>query len=158
MAGELTNEGLHAWKGLLISHAALIETINREMTEAGHVTMDWYDVLLALEEAPNQKLKMSELADQVLLSKSGLTRLVDKMADAGLLERQRCKNDRRVAYAVLTKKGLGAREAGWPTYRQAIQEHFASHLTTDEARTIGEVLLRFTGRFRRRGSCGGQRS
>lgn len=158
MGQELTKEGLNAWKGLLIAHVALLETMNREMVAKGHVTMDWYDVLLALEDAPDQKLKMTELADQVLLSKSGLTRLLDKMTAAGLIERQGCDADRRVAYAVLTPEGLKAREDGWPTYRQAIYEHFASKLTEDEARTIGETLLRFTGRFRPRGSCGGQKS
>ncbi len=155
MTQQLSKEGLHAWKGLLIAHAALLETINREMISKGFVALDWYDVLLALEEAPQNKLKMSELADQVLLSKSGLTRLLDKMTAAGLIERKACTADRRVAYASLTPKGLRAREEGWPTYREAIHQHFASHMTAQEAKIVGDVLLRFTGRFRPRGSCGG---
>jgi DNA-binding MarR family transcriptional regulator len=155
MAKELSKEGLEAWKGLLVAHATLVEQIDREMARADLVPLDWYDALLALEDAPNQRLKMSDLADQVLLSKSGLTRLVDRLEAKGYIRREACRADRRVAYAVLTPEGLKAREASWPTYRAAIQEHFVSQLSCEEAKVIGNALARFMGRYRQRGGCAG---
>ncbi|HWA81788.1 MAG TPA: MarR family transcriptional regulator [Fimbriimonadaceae bacterium] len=155
MTTELSKQGLEAWKGLLLAHATLVEQIDKEMAQADLLPLDWYDALLALEDAPNHKLKMSELADQVLLSKSGLTRLVDRLEAKGYIRREGCRADRRVAYAVLTPEGLKAREASWPTYRTAIQEHFASQLTEEEARVVAEALLKFVGRYRKRIGCGG---
>ena len=147
MANDLSKNGLEAWKGLLLAHATLVEQIDREMASANLLPLDWYDALLALEDAPNHRLKMSDLADQVLLSKSGLTRLVDRLEAKGYIRRQACPADRRVAYAVITESGLRAREASWPTYRTAIQEHFASHLSDQEAKVVGDALLRFIGRY-----------
>jgi DNA-binding MarR family transcriptional regulator len=155
MARELSKNGLEAWKGLLLSHATLVEQIDREMAHANLLPLDWYDALLALEDSPDQRLKMSDLADQVLLSKSGLTRLVDRLEAKGYIRREACRADRRVAYAVLTPEGLKARERSWPTYRAAIQEHFASHLSEEEAGVLGAALLRFAGKYRGRVSCHG---
>jgi DNA-binding MarR family transcriptional regulator len=157
-ATELSKEGLEAWKGLLLAHATLVEQIDKRMAQANLLPLDWYDALLALEDAPGQRLKMSELADQVLLSKSGLTRLVDRMEAKGYLRRESCMSDRRVAYAVLTPEGLNAREKSWPTYRAAIEEFYASQLSPEEAKVIGNALMRFIGRYRQRGSCGGPQS
>jgi DNA-binding MarR family transcriptional regulator len=136
-----------------MAHAALVEQIDKVMAEANLLPLDWYDVLLALEDAPDQKLKMTELAEQVLLSKSGLTRLVDRMEAKGYVCRKACTADRRVSYASLTPKGLKAREQSWPTYRAAIHEHFTQHLSDEEARVVGQALRRFRGRFGSRGSC-----
>jgi len=150
MAAELSKNGLEAWKGLLLAHATLVEQIDHVMAEADLLPLDWYDALLALEDAPNQRLKMSDLADQVLLSKSGLTRLVDRLEAKGYIKREACRADRRVAYAVITPAGLKAREGSWPTYRAAIQEHFASQLSDEEAKIVGDALFRFMGRYRNR--------
>lgn len=154
MAKELSKQDLEAWKGLLLAHATLVEQIDFEMARANLLPLDWYDALLALEDAPCQRLKMSDLADQVLLSKSGLTRLVDRLEAKGYIRRESCKADRRVAYAVLTPEGLKARVASWPTYRAAIAEHFASQLSEEEAKVVGDALMRFMGRFRQR-ACQG---
>ncbi len=154
MATELSKHGLEAWKGLLLAHATLVEQIDHEMALSNLIPLDWYDALLALEDAPNHRMKMSDLADQVLLSKSGLTRLVDRLEAKGYIKREGCRADRRVAYAVLTAEGLKAREKSWPTYRAAIQEHFASHLTDEEAKVLGKALLRFMGKYRQR-ACHG---
>jgi DNA-binding MarR family transcriptional regulator len=158
MKRELSKEGLEAWKGLLVAHATLVEQIDREMAQADLLPVDWYDALLALEDAPERRLKMSDLADQVLLSKSGLTRLVDRLESKGYIRREACRADRRVAYAVITPEGLQAREESWPTYKAAIQQHFASMLSEEEAKVLGSALMRFLGRYRERGSCGEQRS
>jgi DNA-binding MarR family transcriptional regulator len=146
---QLSKEGLEAWKGLLFAHASLVEQIDKVMAQQNLLPLDWYDAILALEDAPNQRLKMSELAEQVLLSKSGLTRLVDRMEAKGYIKRESCTADRRCAYAVLTAAGLKAREASWPTYRAAIQEYFAAKLSSEEARIIGEALQRVSETRRR---------
>ena len=156
MTTELSKQGLEAWKGLLIAHATLVEPIDHEMAQANLLPLDWYDALLALEDAPNRRLKMSDLADQVLLSKSGLTRLVDRLEAKGYIRREACNSDRRVAYAVITSEGLRMRETSWPTYRAAIHEHFAAHLSRDEAKIVGEALLRFMGKYRQRVECNGK--
>src|SRR5579862_9804678 len=156
MPHELSKPGLEAWKGLLLAHAALVEQIDRDMAKADLLPLDWYDALLALEDAPRRRLKMSDLADQVLLSKSGLTRLVDRLEAKGYIKRVPCCADRRVAYAVLTDAGLEARKASWPTYRAAIHEHFAAHLTEEEAKILGSALLRFIGKYRQRIECSGK--
>lgn len=150
MPNELSTEGVEAWKGLLLAHATLVEQIDRVMAKNNLLPLDWYDALLALEDATNHRLKMSELADQVLLSKSGLTRLVDRLEAKGYIRREGCRADRRVAYAVITAEGLKAREASWPTYRAAIQEHFASQLSPEQLKVIGDSLTKFVGRFRQR--------
>ena len=158
MSKELSREGVEAWKGLLLAHATLVEQIDREMARHNLLPLDWYDALLALEDAPGRRLKMSDLADQVLLSKSGLTRLVDRLEAKGYIKREGCRSDRRVAYAVLTPEGLKAREESWPTYRAAIQDHFASHLTSEQLEVIGTSLQKFIGRYRQRGACGARGS
>jgi DNA-binding MarR family transcriptional regulator len=153
MVMELSKQGLEAWKGLLLAHATLVEQIDREMAQANLLPLDWYDALLALEDSPGYRLKMSDLADQVLLSKSGLTRLVDRLEAKGYIRREACRADRRVAYAVITQEGLEAREASWPTYRAAIEKHFTALLTPEETQVIGKALMRFAGRYRQRASC-----
>jgi DNA-binding MarR family transcriptional regulator len=157
MPHELSNQGLEAWKGLLFGHATLVEVIDKEMARADLLPLDWYDALLALELSPDHKLKMSDLAEKVLLSKSGLTRLVDRLEAKGYIRREGCRADRRVAYAVITPEGLKAREESWPTYRAAIQQHFASQLTDHEAEVIGAALMRLSDRYRERGPCDGSK-
>jgi DNA-binding MarR family transcriptional regulator len=157
MPKELSQQGLEAWKGLLLAHATLVELIDREMAQANLLPLDWYDALLALEDAPNYRLKMSDLADQVLLSKSGLTRLVDRLEAKGYIRREACRADRRVAYAVITPEGLKAREDSWPTFRAAIQEHFVSQLSDQEVDVLGTALMKFAGRYRQR-VCSGAKA
>ena len=109
--------------------------------------LEHYDVLLCLKRAPGggQRLRLSELAEAVTLSRSGLTRLVDRLEKAGLLRREACPTDRRGAFAALTPKGAGALRRTWPAYARAIQEHFARHLSDEEA----GILARASGRILR---------
>lgn len=122
---HLNEESLVAWRALLNAHAAVTARIERDMAAAGALPLGWYDVLVALAEAPHQRLRMHELADAVVLSRSGLSRLVDRLEAAGLLIRERSTTDRRGAYAVLTAQGLTRQRASWPAYAQGIHDHFA---------------------------------
>jgi DNA-binding MarR family transcriptional regulator len=113
-----------------------------ELAAAGVIPSDLYDVLLALDRAPDRRLRLSDLADHVVLSRSGLTRLVDRLEKQGLLRRERCPEDRRGAFAVLTEAGLDALRKAWPVYRDAIERHFVSHLQGEEAITLRRALAR----------------
>lgn len=125
-----------------MAHAALVNQIERALLEAGVVPLSWYDVLFALYEAPERRLRMSELASAIVLSRSGLTRLVDRLEAEGLLARERLASDRRGAFAVLTEKGVEAMRRAWPVYARGIQEHFARFLNDEEARIVTKIFRR----------------
>ena len=131
-----------AWRAFLTAHAAVIERIERDLARENMLPLGWYDVLLALSEAPEHQLRMNELARAVVLSRSGLTRLVDRLEKAELLRRERCDDDRRGCYAVLTEDGRAALRRSWPVYAGGISEHFGRHLGDDEVATLTEALGR----------------
>jgi DNA-binding MarR family transcriptional regulator len=133
---------LTAWRAFVNAHAAAIDRIERELAGAGQISLAWYDVLVALWEAPEHRLRLNELARAVVLSRSGLTRLVDRLEAAELLRREPCPGDRRGAYAVLTPAGRAAQLAAWPTYAQGIETHFARHLSDAEAESLATALER----------------
>jgi len=139
---ELEQSRLVAWRSFLTAHAALINQIEHELLKAGVVPLSWYDVLFALYDAPGQRLRMNELASAIVLSRSGLTRLVDRLEAEGLLTRERSASDRRGAFAVLTEKGLEAMRRAWPLYAKGIEEHFARFLSDEEARILTGVFQR----------------
>ncbi|MBW3622032.1 MAG: MarR family transcriptional regulator [Armatimonadetes bacterium] len=139
---ELKDPQHEAWFLFLRAHARVIDRINKQVTEAGQIPTEWYDVLLSLDKAPDRRLRMSELADAVLLSRSGLTRLVDRLEKAGLLRREACPSDRRGSFAVLTDAGEAALRESWPGYARATVEHFARHLSDEEAETLKRILAK----------------
>lgn len=139
---------LAAWRALLSAHAAVVRKIERDLAANWLIPLTWYDVLFTLSGARNHKLRLSELAEQVFLSRSGLTRLVNRLEAAGLLRREACATDRRGAYAVLTSEGHEALRKTWPTYARGIASHFAHHVTEEEARTIRSVLERVDAQAR----------
>ena len=142
MDTELEQSRLVAWRSFLTAHAALINQIERELLEAGVVPLSWYDVLFALYDAPGQRLRMNELASAIVLSRSGLTRLVDRLEAEGLLVRERSARDRRGAFAVLTEKGVEAMREAWPVYARGINEHFARFLSDEEACLLTGIFQR----------------
>lgn len=104
--------------------------------------LSWYDVLLALYEAPERKLRMHELASAILVTRGGLTRLVARIEKAGLLRREPDPADGRGLYAVLTEEGLEALRRTWPTYARGIVEHFGKHLNDEEVEVLDRALRR----------------
>lgn len=130
------------WPLFLTVHAVLVSRIEARLSGAGLPTLVWYDVLWALECAPDHQLRMSELAEMTVLSRSNLTRLVDRLESAGLVERTRAKADRRGAYAVVTRKGRDMRRKMWPVYSAAIKDLFADHIDNNEAPVLAAVLQR----------------
>lgn len=140
MKTELDAQKLAAWRSFLTAHAALIDKIEHDLAEKKVKPLSWYDVLFALSEAPEHRLRMHELANAIVLSRSGLTRLVDRLEAEGLLTRERCGDDRRGAYAVLTEAGREALHQIWPVYAQGIHEYFASAISDEEALVLVRVF------------------
>ena len=131
-----------AWYQMLRAHAKVNRRIEKSLQRAGHIPIPWYDVLVSLEKAPDHRLRMSELADEMVTSRSGLTRIVDRLEEAGYLRREACPGDRRGSYAVLTEAGAQARLQAWPAMSSVIREFFVSHLSDEEAKIIADALRR----------------
>jgi DNA-binding MarR family transcriptional regulator len=137
----LSEEQLAAWRAFLRAQATVLAALERELEAERGLPIAFYDVLVQLAEADGH-LRMSELAERVVLSRSGVTRLVDRMERAGLVERRACPSDRRGTEAVLTKKGRATLEESWPVHARGVAEHFANHLDADEVRVLTEALGR----------------
>ena len=142
--GSLEQGREEAWRALITAYSTAVERIERGLVEAGLPPLSWYDVLLELSAAPGCRLRMHDLARAVVLSRSGLTWLVDRLEKAGLLRREPDPEDGRGSYAVLTDEGVRMREKMWPVYAKGIAEHFGAHISDEEA----EVLTRALGRVR----------
>lgn len=131
-----------AWRLLITANVKALRRIEERFSQAGLPSMDWYDVLLALKQAPGQRVRLSELAEQVLLSRSNLTHLLNRLEKAELLRRERCPSDRRGAYAVLTEQGLVLQQKMWIVYADAIGDYFGAHLNDEELNVMEQVLKR----------------
>ena len=142
MSDVLDDAGLAAWEAFVFAHAATIGQIERDLAREDVVSLVWYDVLVALAHAPGQRLRLGELAERVVLSRSGLSRLLDRIERAGLIRREPVPDDRRGAYAVLTPEGAAAQRRAWPHYAAGIARTFSRHLTEEEKRVLTEALRR----------------
>jgi DNA-binding MarR family transcriptional regulator len=140
----------HAWAVLLTAHATLTERIGAALAAARLPSLDWYDVLWELEKAEG-RLRMHDLARRVVLSRSNLSRLADRLEDAGLIAREDCAEDGRGYDLVLTRAGRAMRKRMWPVYEAQIERVFSRHVTVEEARAIGEALGRAVKAVRREG-------
>lgn len=129
-----------AWGAFLLGHAALTRRMNRILQAEGKLSLQVYDLLLALEDAPGQRLRMSDLAACLAFDASSLTRLVDRLAELGFVCRESHPTDRRSVHACLTPLGLQARIDSWPMYRELIQEHFGRHLDDRAAQILRDAL------------------
>jgi DNA-binding MarR family transcriptional regulator len=142
VAGELTPVELGAWRGLLRVHAALVRDLDAELVAAHDLPLSSYDVLIYLQSAPGRRLRMAELADSVLLSRSGVTRLVDRLERDGLIARDTCVDDGRGCYAVLTDAGEALLARARPTHLQGVRDRFLAHFADDELRQLAEYWER----------------
>lgn len=123
---------LGAWRLFLRAHSQITKRLEADLLAEHDLPLASYEVLLHLGEAPERRLKMTELADGVLLSRSGLTRLVDRLAAEGLVERAACAADARVTYAVLTEAGLARLRTAAPTHLRGVAEYMTERLTDEE--------------------------
>jgi len=129
-----------AWSALLRVHAALVPVLDAELQAAHNLPLTWYDVLLELNAAPEKQLTMSQLGKVAVVSRSRVSRVVDELVQAGLVERVPNPADRRSAFARITPAGRARLRAAAPTYLAGIERHFTRHLTEREAATIATAL------------------
>jgi DNA-binding MarR family transcriptional regulator len=141
-----TADHVAAWRALLTVHAELTERIDGALRAAGVIPLRWYDALLCLYEAPGRRLRLAEMAKAALLSRSGLSRLVDRLEEAGLLTREPVADDARGAYALLAPEGLQALRRCWRVYGQQIDTLIGRRMSSTEARSVAELLRRLLER------------
>lgn len=136
---------LRAWAAFLGAHARIVRSLERELAEEQGMALTDYDVLVQLAGADPHRLRMSELADRLLLSRSGVTRLVDRLVAEGLVERVTCDDDRRGQWASLTDAGYARLRRATPTHLRGVADHFLDRLTDDELATLERALSRLQG-------------
>jgi DNA-binding MarR family transcriptional regulator len=138
----LSPRELRAWRGLLRVHATMVKALDAELERAHGLSVTSYEVLLYLNDSPDGRLRMHDLATSVLLSRSGLTRLADRLEREGLIERRACEADARGSFAVITEAGREKLAAARPTHLDGVRRHFLSHLTPDEQDALGDTWER----------------
>src|SRR3954447_15772305 len=134
-----SRESLATWRLFFESALALLDVLDAELEHDAGLSVRWYDVLVHLEESPSG-VRMRDLAERILTSKSGLTRVVDRMEEAGLVRRVRPEDDRRTILVVLTDKGTETMERARRFHRDGIERHFAGHLTGNEVKVLTRAL------------------
>src|SRR5690606_27475761 len=127
---------------LLGAHAHLVPQVDGELKSACGISLTWFDVLHQLSRAPDQRLRMQELADALLLSKSGLTRLIDRIEGEGLVARTAVPGDRRSLYVTLTPTGESLVEKARPVVRDSVEAHFGEKLSEEELTVLRDALAR----------------
>jgi DNA-binding MarR family transcriptional regulator len=152
---ETADERVNAWRGLLKAHAEVLRAIEADLRRTGAISLAWYDVLLELNAAPDRRLRMADLASRVVLSRTRVSRIVDDLARAGLVERSPDPVDRRGAYATLTPEGRKAFKHAAPLYLDAIDRHFTTLLSDRERTTIAAALDRLAAHHRDRAATPG---
>lgn len=137
---DLDDDRLHAWVALLQAHRAVVDAVEHRLQQERGLSLAWYEVLVQLAASPDGSLRMHDLARGVLLSRSGLTRLVDRMETAGLIRRTTCPTDRRGTQAVLTAKGRRTLHRAAPSFYSALGDRFGRHLDGDDVRSLRTAL------------------
>jgi DNA-binding MarR family transcriptional regulator len=138
----LTAGELRAWRGLLRAHACLARRLDAELDQAHGLPMTSYEVLHHLDEALGGRMRMRDLAEQAQLSRSGLTRLVDRLEREELLVRCSCEHDARGSYACLTERGRGRLEDARVTQLAVVREHFFSRFSELELSVLADMCER----------------
>jgi DNA-binding MarR family transcriptional regulator len=136
---RLDRDELAAWRGMLRVHSDMTRVLDADLTQRHGLPLTSYEVLLFLAGSPDGRMRMSELADSVLLSRSGLTRLVDRLERDGLLERKPCEEDARGYFAAITDRGRTLFNEARRTHLAGVRERFLSRFSRDDLRTLGEL-------------------
>jgi DNA-binding MarR family transcriptional regulator len=137
-----TEAELAAWHGMLTLYSGIMRDLDRDLTASHRISIREFDVLITLYNALEHRLRMSELADSVLLSPSGVSRLVDRLGREGLVERRSYEGDARSIQAILTDLGAERLDEARTTHNAVIRAHFTDHLTSNELRELGALWQR----------------
>lgn len=149
---RLEGTPLDAWRSYLQSHAAIVRELDAELVAAHGMTTRDYEVLLYLAQADEMKLPMSALSERTMLTRSGITRLVDGLVDSAMIERVSCSSDARVSYARLTPEGYEKLRQAGCTHVKSIERLFLAHFTPEELQQLSSLLSRLPG-ARLEGAC-----
>jgi DNA-binding MarR family transcriptional regulator len=149
---RLDGAALDAWRSYLQSHASILRLLDAELVAEHSLTTRDYEVLLYLAQSDDRKLPMSALAESTMLTRSGITRLVDGLVAAGLIERVSCPSDARVSYARLTETGYDKLRQAGCSHIVSIRRLFVEHFTEEEIDQLAELLSRLPG-ANRAGAC-----
>lgn len=136
------DQRLASWRAFLLTYATVMRELEREMQQEQDLPLTWYDILAHLDSAPRGAVRMQKLAETVLLSRSGLTRLVDRMELSGLVERHPCEEDRRGTYAVITNRGEESLMEAMPGHINSIEDHFLRYLDVFDVQALLRVLTK----------------
>ena len=142
MAKRFDEAELRAWRGFLETHTRLVRELDEELRAEHDLALTTYDVLTTLESAPDRRLRMRDLADAILLSRSGLTRMVDRLEREGLVTREECADDARGAFAQVTDRGLETLRRARPTHQEGVRRRFLDRLEPAERDALGELWSR----------------
>ena len=142
---RLDGAALDAWRSYLRSHASILRMLDADLAAEHGLTARDYEVLLYLAQAPDRRLPMSALAERTMLTRSGITRLIDGLVAAGLIERASCRDDARVSYAQLTETGYEKLRHAGCTHVAGIRRLFLEHFTPGEIDQLASLLARLPG-------------
>ena len=134
------DQQLEVWQRFLRSHATVMRRLEHDLVTEQRLPLASYDVLVQLTQAPEHRLRMTELAERVLLSRSGLTRLVDRLERDGLVTREACPSDARGMYAVLTDAGYARLRQATPTHLRGVDDYWSSKLDEDDLAALDRAL------------------
>ena len=145
MPDSLTQKQVAAWRQLLAYHSRIIRLIEREFESKGLVPFTFYDILLHLRHAPNREMRFRDINGEVVLSRSALSRCLDRMAVEGLVAKQDCPEDPRGLVLRITSKGEAELKKAWPVYRNLIVNLFGRHFSEDELDFLAQRFAKITG-------------
>jgi DNA-binding MarR family transcriptional regulator len=141
----IPSERMDAWWALLQAHSSLISGVERALAEEDLPPLGWYDVLATLERADDNAVRPRDLGCGITISRSGMTRLLERIVTAGLVERVACERDRRGTWIVLTEAGTETLNRMKPVYESELRASFSGQLSDEEAQTLSGILARVGG-------------
>ena len=136
MTERLEPAMLDAWRGLLFAHAKVVRALEADMLEQHDLPLTWFDLLSRIKQAPGQRLRMHQLEEASLFTRSGITGLADRLEQAGFVRRERSTEDRRGVYLAITEAGIDKINEVWPDHELSIHNHFGRHLDPKDAKAL----------------------
>ncbi|WP_249009332.1 MarR family winged helix-turn-helix transcriptional regulator [Conexibacter sp. DBS9H8] len=152
-APALEGTALEAWRSYLQSHAAIVRELDADLHHAHAMTTRDYEVLLYLAQAEERRMAMSVLSERTMLTRSGITRLIDGLVAEGLVERVSCPKDARISYAQLTDSGHAKLVSAGVTHVAGIERLFLTHFSPEELDQLAQLLGRLPGALPETGGC-----
>jgi len=136
---------MEAWVAILVAVSTVMGELEAEMAEQHELPITWFDVLNRLDQAPDHRLRMHEIEEMSVFTRSGMTRLADRLEAAGLVRRERDAGDRRGVYLAITNEGRAKLGEVWPDHLRGIEEHFASHISASDAAALRSIAAKVAG-------------